>query len=145
VLGTRLSEGTSFWNPALVPADGFIHVDIDPEVPGVAYPAATTFAVRADVGVFLGALLAHLPERAESTIVSRRPERAELGPDLGAVSGGGEDPDLLDERLGVGLEVVGLAVGQVADVGEAAVGERNEVLVLTEHAESAGCALAGAD
>ncbi len=28
----------------MVPADGFIHVDIDPDVPGVAYPEASTLA-----------------------------------------------------------------------------------------------------
>ena len=72
-------------------------------------------------------------------------ERLQLGADLGAVTGGGQDADLLDERVGVGLEVRGLAVGQVAHVREAAVGERDEVLVLTEHAEGATGALAGAD
>ncbi|MGH2413868.1 MAG: thiamine pyrophosphate-binding protein, partial [Microcystaceae cyanobacterium] len=45
VLGTRLSEFTSFWRPVMVPKRGFIHVDIDPEVPGVAYPSAETFAI----------------------------------------------------------------------------------------------------
>src|SRR5262245_26917126 len=72
-------------------------------------------------------------------------EGDELGTDLGAVTGGGEDADLLDERLRVGLQVRGLAVGQVAHVGESAVGERDEVFVLTEHAERAAGSLAGAD
>jgi acetolactate synthase-1/2/3 large subunit len=80
VLGTRLGEGTSFWSPAMVPPDGFIHVDVDPEVPGVAYPTAPTLAVRADVGVFLAALLEHLPERAPAEIRFARPERLEIGP-----------------------------------------------------------------
>ena len=44
MLGTRLGEPTSFWNPAMVPAEGFIHVDIDPDVPGVAYPTAADAA-----------------------------------------------------------------------------------------------------
>lgn len=57
VLGTRLGEPTSFWNPGLVPEGGFIHVDIDPSVPGVAYPHAETYAVQADVGDFLADLL----------------------------------------------------------------------------------------
>lgn len=61
VLGTRLGEPTSFWNPALVPEGGFIHVDIDPAVPGVAYPYAETYAVQADVGDFLAELLAAWP------------------------------------------------------------------------------------
>jgi acetolactate synthase-1/2/3 large subunit len=61
VLGTRLGEPTSFWNPALIPAEGFIHVDIDPDVPGVAYPTAPTLPVCADIGQFVAALLQRLP------------------------------------------------------------------------------------
>jgi len=80
VLGTRLGEGTSFWNPVMVPLDGFIHVDVDPEVPGVAYPTAPTFAVRADVGVFLAALLEQLPKRAPAQVRLPRPERLTIGP-----------------------------------------------------------------
>src|SRR3954469_5991394 len=53
VLGTRLGEPTSFWNPAMVPAEGFIHVDLDPDVPGVAYPEAYTLPVRSDIGTFV--------------------------------------------------------------------------------------------
>jgi acetolactate synthase-1/2/3 large subunit len=80
VLGTRLGEGTSFWNPAMVPPCGFIHVDVDPEVPGVAYPSAPTFAVRADVRAYLDALLARLPDRAPAEFRFPRPERLTLGP-----------------------------------------------------------------
>jgi acetolactate synthase-1/2/3 large subunit len=80
VLGTRLGEGTSFWSPAMVPPNGFIHVDVDPEVPGVAYPSAPTFAVRADVGAYLDALLARLPDRAPAGFRFPRPERQPLGP-----------------------------------------------------------------
>ncbi len=58
VLGTRLGEPTSFWNPAMVPKGGFVHVDVDPNVPGVAYPQAETYAVQADAGDFVEALLA---------------------------------------------------------------------------------------
>lgn len=57
VLGTRLGEPTSFWSDAMVPSKGFVHVDIDPEVPGVAYSFAETFPIQSDVGVFLRALL----------------------------------------------------------------------------------------
>jgi acetolactate synthase I/II/III large subunit len=63
VLGTRLGEFTSFWSPDLVPTKGFIHVDIDPEVPGAAYPDVTTVGVQADIRSFLDALLARLPSR----------------------------------------------------------------------------------
>ena len=38
VLGSRLGEQTSGWDTSLVPPDGFVHVDIDPYVPGTAFP-----------------------------------------------------------------------------------------------------------
>lgn len=34
VLGTRLGEPTSFWSQSMIPSGGFVHVDIDPQVPG---------------------------------------------------------------------------------------------------------------
>ena len=63
VLGTRLGEPTSFWNPVMIPAGGFVHVDIDPMVPGVAYPEAETYPVQAEVGEFLRTLLEVWPQR----------------------------------------------------------------------------------
>ncbi|HLO50051.1 MAG TPA: thiamine pyrophosphate-binding protein, partial [Kamptonema sp.] len=62
VLGTRLCEFTSFWSPAMVPPGGFVHVDIDPSVPGTAYPDAETFSVPSDVGIFVKALTKLMPE-----------------------------------------------------------------------------------
>jgi thiamine pyrophosphate-dependent acetolactate synthase large subunit-like protein len=62
VLGTRLGEPTSFWSEAMIPKRGFIHVDVDPTVPGVAYPHAETYPVISDVGAFVAALLEHFPE-----------------------------------------------------------------------------------
>lgn len=61
VLGSRLGEFTSFWSPDLVPERGFVHVDIDPTVPGVSYPQVETFAVHSDVRAFVASFLAHLP------------------------------------------------------------------------------------
>ncbi len=61
VLGTRLAEPTSFLSPLLVPRGGFVHVDLDPLVPGMAYPHAQTFAVEADIKEFLASLLSRLP------------------------------------------------------------------------------------
>ena len=66
VLGTRLGEPTSFWNPVLAPAEGFIHVDIDPDVPGVAYPEVFTLPVHSDIRTFVTAVLEKLPV-SEST------------------------------------------------------------------------------
>ncbi|MBW4457991.1 MAG: ScyA-related TPP-binding enzyme [Nostoc indistinguendum CM1-VF10] len=63
VLGTRLGEPSSFWSPVMVPTNGFIHVDIDPEVPGAAYPLAPTLSIHSEIKVFLKALLQHLPQR----------------------------------------------------------------------------------
>lgn len=62
VLGTKLGEATSFWDQDLVPPEGFIHVDIDPEVPGTAYPDSPTIGVQAEIGHFLTALLEHFPK-----------------------------------------------------------------------------------
>lgn len=69
VLGTRLGEFTSFWNPTMIPPKGFIHVDIDPRIPGTAYPTADTLPVIADIKVFLRALLKRLPKQASLTPV----------------------------------------------------------------------------
>jgi thiamine pyrophosphate-dependent acetolactate synthase large subunit-like protein len=60
VLGSRLGEPTSFWDHRFVAAEGFVHVDVDPSVPGVAFGTAPTLAVVADVGATLRAVLTHL-------------------------------------------------------------------------------------
>ncbi len=80
VLGTRLGEPTSFWSPVMVPPGGFIHVDIDPEVPGVAYPSAQTFSIHSEVKLFLKALLQYFPERPSKSLALSlpRPERNEI-------------------------------------------------------------------
>src|SRR5262245_23797876 len=72
-------------------------------------------------------------------------ENTELGPKLGGVAGGHERADLLDEVLGVRLEMYGLPIREVAQVGVAAIVERDQVLELAEHAEGAASGLAGAD
>ena len=58
VLGSRLGEGASFWDRRFVTPGGFVHVDVDPQVPGAAFPEAPTLAVVADVGATLRAILA---------------------------------------------------------------------------------------
>ncbi|MCP4655948.1 MAG: thiamine pyrophosphate-binding protein, partial [bacterium] len=62
VLGTRLGEATSFWDDDLTPSEGFLHVDLDPSVPGTAYPHTQTLGIQADVSQFLTALLERLPQ-----------------------------------------------------------------------------------
>ena len=82
MLGTRLGEPTSFWNAALVPSAGFIHVDVDPSVPGVAFPQADTFAIQADARDFLEALLAAWPTDGgqEPRLVLPRPHPVHPAP-----------------------------------------------------------------
>jgi acetolactate synthase-1/2/3 large subunit len=67
VLGTRLGESTSAWRPELVPLDSFVHVDVDPEVFGVAYPEANTLGITCDVATFVSALLSRWPAREGKT------------------------------------------------------------------------------
>jgi len=78
VLGTRLGEPTSFWSPDMVPEEGFIHVDIDPQVPGVAYPWVSTLPVQSDIRVFVEALLQHGVEGRDRAVTLPHPEPAPL-------------------------------------------------------------------
>ncbi|MDY7005567.1 MAG: thiamine pyrophosphate-binding protein [Cyanobacteriota bacterium] len=75
VLGTRLAELTSFWNPVTIAPGGFIHVDIDPDVPGVAYPDAKTVSIHSDAKVFLQELLKYMKnlDRVEPSKPERLP------------------------------------------------------------------------
>jgi acetolactate synthase-1/2/3 large subunit len=66
VLGTRLGEATSFWDRDLLPAKGLIHVDVDAEAPGTAFPDAETMGVQAEIGQFLRELLRHFPMPANA-------------------------------------------------------------------------------
>lgn len=68
VLGSRLGEPTSFWHPALVPPEGFVHVDTDPRVPGQAYPDAPTIGVTADARAFAAAILPLMTQRAAPAV-----------------------------------------------------------------------------
>jgi acetolactate synthase-1/2/3 large subunit len=61
VLGTKLGELTSGWDRSLVPSRSFIHVDIDPEVPGLAFPDVPTLGIQAELETFLKTLLQRLP------------------------------------------------------------------------------------
>ncbi len=65
VLGSRLGEATSFWDRDLLPCEGLIHVDIDPEVPGTAFPDFKTIGIQAEIGYFLNELLEYFPVRPQ--------------------------------------------------------------------------------
>jgi thiamine pyrophosphate-dependent acetolactate synthase large subunit-like protein len=64
VLGSRLGEPSSLFDPRFVPRRGFVHVDIDAEVPGRAFPEAATLPVVADVAALLRELLPRMPTRS---------------------------------------------------------------------------------
>jgi acetolactate synthase I/II/III large subunit len=82
VLGSQLGRRSSGHDPALVPADGLVHVDLDPAVPGWAYPHANTLAVRSEIATFLDALLERCDELGEGrkSAVRPRPLPARLDP-----------------------------------------------------------------
>lgn len=61
VLGSRLGEFSSMWDEQFVRPRGFIHVDLDVDAIGVAYPRAETYGIRADIDAFVRAVLAKLP------------------------------------------------------------------------------------
>ncbi len=70
VLGSKLGEFTTFWDDALVPAGGLIHVDHNPAVFGAAFPGHKTVGIVSDVGEFLNALHSQLPSRASNNSFS---------------------------------------------------------------------------
>ncbi|MDZ8187962.1 MAG: ScyA-related TPP-binding enzyme [Nostoc sp. ChiSLP02] len=82
VLGTRLGERTSLLLPMMVPLRGFLHVDIDPEIPGTAYPSAETFAISSDIRVFVKALLKNFSQHPTQLAkpILPRPERSTIDP-----------------------------------------------------------------
>ena len=83
VLGTRLGEFTSFWNPQMIPDQSFIHVDLDSNVPGSAYPEVDTLGIQSDIGEFVSALLKYFPTNQQQAdkIELPRPQRTILNPD----------------------------------------------------------------
>jgi acetolactate synthase-1/2/3 large subunit len=70
VLGTRLGEMSSFWREELVPRETFIHVDLESEAIGTAYPHAPVLGVVADIGDLLRRLTPRI--RGPREIVARR-------------------------------------------------------------------------
>jgi acetolactate synthase-1/2/3 large subunit len=89
VLGSRLGELTSFWSDELVPRDGFVHVDVDSEVFGAAYPRVETLGVTADIGTFLDALLEAWPEETTDSPFSPSLVEARPAPRRDAPRNGG--------------------------------------------------------
>jgi len=65
VLGSRLGEMSSFWSPELVPPAGIVHVDLDTDAFGTAYPDVPTLGVQAEIRAFLRDLLVAWPTQSE--------------------------------------------------------------------------------
>ena len=89
VLGSRLGQATSGWEPDFTPSEGFVHVDLDPEVPGSAFPAVSTQGIQADIGEFLEDLLTFFPSQPGTKPTSRwphPPKTAESNRESDAVS-----------------------------------------------------------
>lgn len=81
VLGSRLSEMTSFWSHDLLPPEGLVHVDLDETAFGAAYPNANTLGVQAEIGAFLQELLPHFDySPAKSAVIQIRPRARREAP-----------------------------------------------------------------
>lgn len=70
VLGTSLAETTSFWNPEMTPRKSFIHIDINPQVPGLAYPDTKIIGIQSEIKMFLSKLISLCPVTASTTTIS---------------------------------------------------------------------------
>ena len=79
-LGTGLGEGSTWFDPALVPPRGLVHVDEDPAAFSRAYPDAKTVAVLGDVREVVRVLGSCLPPRDGPAVISPRPVAVGPGP-----------------------------------------------------------------
>ena len=111
VLGSRLGEPSSLLDPNLVPRRGFVHVDVDADVPGRAFPEATTLPVVADAAAFLREMLHRMPPR--SAMPPALPVRSAPPPVEAATVPGRVRPealmDAIQRRVVDGSEAVVLA------------------------------------
>ncbi len=116
VLGTRLGERTSVWNPIMIPRRGFVHIDIDPQVPGTAYPSAETFAIQSEIGVFVKKLLNYFPKSTDYSKVAAFPQPRY---------------DLIEQKNETGVHPIVLM-----DTIQSLLVENNRVLVMAEPSNS---------
>jgi acetolactate synthase-1/2/3 large subunit len=61
VLGSRLGELTSFWDPRLIAGTRLVHVDVDSSAFSAAYPEAETLGVCSEIGDWVAGVLTRLP------------------------------------------------------------------------------------
>ncbi len=64
VVGSRLGEVSSFWNPAMIPTKGFVHIDVDASAFGAGYPEAHTLGIVTESRSFFADLLEQWPNDA---------------------------------------------------------------------------------
>ena len=62
VVGSRLSEVTTFLSPELLPSEGLLHVDRDPRAFGAAFPGVACLGIVSDAQTFFAALEARAQE-----------------------------------------------------------------------------------
>ena len=67
-VGSRLGEPTSFWDPRYVAGNSLVHVDVDPVVPGVAFPTADVLPVIGTARAALSALLRSVPRSRSAPV-----------------------------------------------------------------------------
>jgi acetolactate synthase-1/2/3 large subunit len=68
VLGTRMGEFSSFWQPHFVPAQSIIHVDLNENAFGAAFPSARTLGIKAEIKSFVKRLVSYfISNRIESS------------------------------------------------------------------------------
>jgi acetolactate synthase I/II/III large subunit len=82
VLGSRLGEMTSFWDERLIPPNGLIHVDLESDVFGTAYPGVPTLGIQAEIRTFLRQLLDLWPDASRTSRVptARPPPLSVIAP-----------------------------------------------------------------
>lgn len=81
VLGSRLGEMSSFWREELVPRRSFVHVDIDPEAIGTAYPDAPVLGIPCEIGEFARRLLLLVGKSGPRRLAGQRPSIVRPAPD----------------------------------------------------------------
>lgn len=72
VLGSRLGEFASYWQEHFSSRATLIHVDIDAEVFGQAFPEATTIGVQTNIETFVARTLTSLPQRLPHRLTPAR-------------------------------------------------------------------------
>ncbi|WP_013334607.1 thiamine pyrophosphate-binding protein [Gloeothece verrucosa] len=82
VLGTRLGELTSLWNPNMIPKKGFVHVDLNSDIPGTAYPNSETVGIQSDINLFVKELLNYFSKNKNvfTRLKIPRPQRFVINP-----------------------------------------------------------------